>query len=222
MAARKPSISLREERAVTLGIDIKNGLTAKNHFLLRQRTYEAGAPYLTAIDPGVNNLGVSIWDIEKQVLKWAGLIEHHPIFKSHPKVVGIVRSIVAYQNDMGEYIVDMMDSSREIVIEMPQVYTDTRSWKGDPGDILKLTLTVGALMERFSTLKTWRNNSESEITLVRPQKWKGQLPKEVTARRVKKKLDPQEKELVELPDSEGLDHNVFDAIGIGLWALDRW
>jgi hypothetical protein len=51
---------------------------------------------------------------------------------------------------------------------------------------------------------------------VLPNKWKGNLPKKICKDRCKAVLTPEELARVKTED-----HNVWDAIGIGLWYLGR-
>ena len=57
------------------------------------------------------------------------------------------------------------------------------------------------------------------ILHVTPAQWKGQTPKKVTEQRARKALTWDELVAVELPSARSLHHNVWDAVGIGLW---RW
>lgn len=67
------------------------------------------------------------------------------------------------------------------------------------------------------------------IEYVTAHGWKGETPKDVTARRImgpeRPILLPEELEILRrilaaIP--KGLHHNVLDALGIGLWKLRRW
>lgn len=95
------------------------------------------------------------------------------------------------------------------VSEFPKVYTVGKS-KGDPDDLLQLAGVVGALTGKLGP---------GEI--VRPYQWKGQVPKPVMVERIKSKLTAEELELVRLPRAKSLHHNIWDAVGIGLWYFDH-
>lgn len=90
------------------------------------------------------------------------------------------------------------------VIEKPQVYNVARS-KGDPNDLIDLAIKVGMLC-------AWYPNHE----LVLPREWKGQLPKDVCWNRALEVLTPSELSVI-----KGSDHNMRDAIALGLWKLGR-
>jgi hypothetical protein len=88
----------------------------------------------------------------------------------------------------------------ESVIEMPRVYGG-RSAKGDTQDLLTLAYHVA----RFSILTGY-------TTLVHPQEWKGQVPKDVCARRVLSRLTEAEHACIPELARTRL-HNVHDVIG---------
>jgi hypothetical protein len=63
-----------------------------------------------------------------------------------------------------------------------------------------------------------------EIRFVTPHEWKGSLPKEVCHARIQKKLTPAELGILAVASSKirgSLVHNLWDAVGIGLFALGR-
>lgn len=94
----------------------------------------------------------------------------------------------------------------EAVVEMPTA----RRRHPRPDDILKLAALAGQCVARYRT-----------CTTVSPQRWKGQLPKAVCQKRVFSRLTKKEITLA----SWGLvklDHNAWDAIGIGLYFLGRF
>lgn len=91
------------------------------------------------------------------------------------------------------------------VLEVPVIY-DRRRWEGDPNDLVAIAAAGGFVLgtatpKRFKTIT--------------PQDWKGQTPKPIQAKRTLAKLSKQERKLA------FSDHNVVDAIGIGLWELQR-
>lgn len=94
----------------------------------------------------------------------------------------------------------------DLVIEKPQIYQG-RKQKGDPNDLIDLAMVVGA----------WRHE-HPYTELVKPRQWKGQVPKAVMTKRILSKLT--DAELAVLGDLKS-NHNVVDAVGIGLWKLGR-
>ncbi len=107
-----------------------------------------------------------------------------------------------------------------LVIEKPEVYQQ-RFWKGDPRDLIDLAMIVGAIIKEAPP--------EVLIQTVFPKQWKGQVPREVEGNRTRKKLDSTELALTKKPEVYGrpttappsLIHNMFSAIGIGLWVVGR-
>lgn len=101
-----------------------------------------------------------------------------------------------------------------VAIEVPQVYTAVRA-KGDPNQLLPLYgigAAIGALLPN------------ARIVEYRPAQWAGQLPKTTKHREAKQSLRGarimsrlSETECLLVPD----DHDVIDAIGIGLHHLGR-
>ncbi len=102
-----------------------------------------------------------------------------------------------------------------LIFEWPQIY-DSRSpgkTKGqDPNDMLPLAAIGGAVGAVFSP-----------ITILKPREWKGQVSKPkkgetyIIERRVRKRLGLKEIEVM-----HSTAHDMFDAIGMGLWSLGRF
>ena len=88
--------------------------------------------------------------------------------------------------------------------------------KGDPNDILYLMLINGAILKSVPC---------KDADLVRVTTWKGQTPKEQMRKRIlgdaefniQPKLSPAELRIL----GDNPNHNVLDAVGIGLWVLKR-
>lgn len=86
-----------------------------------------------------------------------------------------------------------------------------------PQDILTLAKGAHRLAGRYDTLGV-------VVHFVVPFKWKGQVPKEIHHARVWAVLSDAEKEIVNKAVrgvAPSKRHNVFDAIGIGLWVRDQ-
>jgi hypothetical protein len=80
--------------------------------------------------------------------------------------------------------------------------------RGNPNDILDLMATNGSL---FAAIP-------AKMRLYAPvTQWKKQVPKDVMAKRIFARLSAEELSLL----GEKPDHNVLDAVGIGLWDLKR-
>lgn len=102
----------------------------------------------------------------------------------------------------------LIHEDEDLFVELPQVYRQ-RNQKGDPNDLIAVAVTVGALKGR------WKST-----TLVLPRTWKGNVPKKVTEERAKKALSAEELARTTGIPAGKMNH-VWDAIGLGLWALGR-
>jgi hypothetical protein len=100
-----------------------------------------------------------------------------------------------------------MRPSNKTVIELPQSYR-LEHQKGDQNDLIRLAYQAGRLEERHGAV--------GNTVLVLPRQWKGQRPKKVTRARAELVLDPYELTLIRSDD-----HNLWDAVAIGLRDLGR-
>jgi len=98
-----------------------------------------------------------------------------------------------------------------VVLEVPRVY-DRRRWKGDPNDLIDISIAGGILAGALRA---------EQVKPIRPQDWKGQTPKAVQTERTVAKLTKAELEKLEGVTTKSKLHNVIDAVGIGLWELKR-
>lgn len=106
-----------------------------------------------------------------------------------------------------EFAVEFLRPVDVLVIEVPQVY-QARFLKGDPNDLVSIALVAGNILQVPATVRR----------VISPHQWKGNVPKDVTKNRVLLNLSATERELIQdHPAPEGLKHNIYDAIGIGLW-----
>lgn len=104
------------------------------------------------------------------------------------------------------------DEPFQLVIELPRVYAAAHQ-KGDQNDLIQLAGTVGMLGGFLPGVSSRQS--------VYPRDWKGSLDADAFIERIKQRLDAAEHLRVELPSTSSLQHNVWDAIGIGLHALGR-
>lgn len=99
-----------------------------------------------------------------------------------------------------------------VIIEKPQWRPKEK--KIDINDLISLAVMVGELKERYSVF--------SRVELVLPTTWKGSVPKRVMCDRVLSRMMINEREkLPRRPRAKDYDHNMLDAVGIGLWKLGR-
>lgn len=97
------------------------------------------------------------------------------------------------------------------VFEHPKVYPHGQGAKTNPNDLFGLVWCLGRIQGMVEGI----TGLEPEIETVFPRGWKGQTPKDIQNKRDMAKLE--EHELACVPNN----HNVKDAVGIGLWALGR-
>lgn len=109
----------------------------------------------------------------------------------------------------------------KVILERPQAYQRRPGkTKGDPNDLILIAIAggvvLGTVMEHSDII--------TEVELVRPAEWKGQVPKEISHRRMFANLTKAEcavatSAAATIPIS--LRHNCYDGIALGLWALGR-
>lgn len=104
------------------------------------------------------------------------------------------------------------------VVEMPVVYPGSKKGN-DPNDLLALTGVGGAFVSIVQYALTGAISTPISVKTVKPAEWKGQVPKQIMNERVQKKLSKEE--LGKVVSVGALDHNTWDAVGIGLFALGR-
>lgn len=118
----------------------------------------------------------------------------------------------------GEYTRPSILVFDEVLIESPRLRP--RGEK-NPNAILLLARRAGEWGGRYAS---------SPVKYITPNEWKKSTPDVISTQRTKNALDVDESRIVEwvfsrLPGKKGLAesrrHNVYDAIGIGLWAVKR-
>lgn len=100
-----------------------------------------------------------------------------------------------------------------LAIEIPRVYPAARQ-KGDQNDLINLAVVAGGVAGHFAP---------GLVTRYYPRDWKGSVNPEESNRRVVERLGASELETMartECPKS--LQHNLIDAIGVGLFHLGRF
>lgn len=96
-----------------------------------------------------------------------------------------------------------------VVCEKPQVYQGAKNTKdANPADLIDLAVSVGACM-----------SAAPRAYSVAPNHWKGQVPKNIHHERYEPRLTPAMRSCINVV-APGLQHNVRDAICMGLWWFD--
>ena len=149
---------------------------------------------MLTIDPSIKALGWSVFDTSPAYL-CSGFI-------NLPKSSSFVTNI----NQMTQKVVKLATFNKidYAVIEQPEIF---RSGKGEAcissGAIIKLT---GCAFSIYGALTM----TGVDVTMVKVTRWKGNVPKHVTQRRVKRHWGT-------CPSN----HNEADAVGIGDWAVRK-
>ena len=160
---------------------------------------------LASVDPGQHGNGVAIFLAGRLVhAEYAGVLEGqvHPALRPEEPTTEVLTDVA-----MTHGPIDLL------VVEVPQVY-DQQKQSGRQEDLIQLALVAGAV------LRGARPCVRKAID-VKAARWKGQVDKPIMIKRVMSKLSFEEHAAVVLPSAKGLHHNVWDAIGIGLWRLGR-
>lgn len=157
---------------------------------------------ILSIDPGIRGCGAALWT-DLGSLCQAGYVVND--IKSGSDLEAI--RYMAYAVD--GWITGHGMITR-LVFEWPQVYAGPQN-KINANDLLTLAGVDAAIATRIP----------AAVAQYLPREWKGQLPKgEAFEARVKDRLGPEVAN-VTLPRG-GLAHNVWDAIGIGLFFFGRF
>lgn len=113
--------------------------------------------------------------------------------------------------DKTNHILDQLPLSTYdvFVAEVPS-FNDKRARRGDPDKLVPMVMISVGARARCAATKTY---------FPRPSEWKGQTPKDVHQRRLVAQLDEYGVGLVR---EKGHDHHdVWDAVGLALWALEK-
>jgi hypothetical protein len=156
---------------------------------------------ILAIDPGCRGCGCALF--EGTTLYRADYVESG--FGRGNDVV----NALSMANQVRAWIPMWSRYEDRLFIEVPRVYPAARQ-KGDQNDLIALTLVVGAIVGRF----------DGKATQYFPRDWKGTLNGDDFIKVIQGKLTPEERPSVTLP-AKSLQHNVWDAVGIGLKAVGR-
>jgi hypothetical protein len=164
---------------------------------------------LLAIDPGKWKAGAALFSDEGTLLSAKLLSSRSKNPAQAAKEIG---------DEAAWFCMGQVDT---VCCEMPNIRKRSRQ-KGDPNDLLYLTLINGAV---FTAVE-----AESR-DLVPVNDWKGSIDKEVMAGRITGRWPEGFEPLVAMPAKLSVtelrllgdepNHNVLDAVGIGLWKLKR-
>jgi hypothetical protein len=161
--------------------------------------------FALSIDPG-EHIGWALWDWGSSARDWESSALLYGCGVGDPSYLSTDKWESVRHEDKVRIL--------ECVIEMPQVYPRSRGVP--PNDIVKLAFTAGRLAETM-----WLRSLGGVRTMT-PHEWKGVMPKDVCRGRILAHLSQEEmsiftKACESFP--KGQQHDVVDAIGIGLVAF---
>lgn len=158
---------------------------------------------MLAIDPGKRACGVALFN-QDTTLNCAGYVTAEKE-KDGPRAWLALASAIERWLDNDCAAID------QIVFEQPGSYRSDKPYKTL---ILQDLVAINALLcGRFP---------KAEFHRYRPNEWKGSMNKEQTQARAYARLQPFETQVIKLPQPKSRQHNVWDAIGIGLHHLGRF
>lgn len=169
---------------------------------------------LIAIDPGVHSMAIAVFHDDGTLLD-AWNEESKSVFLTNVKPS--VAEQVARWGSPSVRLINRLQSHvrlerNRIVGERQVVYPGAKGLKTNPNDLLDLAMCAGAFYGALCV------DMVATLTIVEPAAWKAQVPKDITRTRIEGLLGSTEKMLIK---KGGEMHNIYDAIGIGLFALGR-
>lgn len=154
--------------------------------------------FLVAVDPGTTQAGVAVFDQVNCLLR-VRLIAPPKKYALPVRMTLAVQEAAQMASELG--VVRFRG-----VVEQPRKYPGSPE---DPNDLIKLGEIGGLILGTFRP---------QEVMNPTPTDWKPSIPKDKFAPRILQELSADERRR----GGELLDnHNVVDAVGIGLWALGR-
>jgi hypothetical protein len=154
---------------------------------------------LLAIDPGLRGVGLAYF--VDATLVHANYVPNTVEGVGPAAWFGMGDAVYHYMKDRG-YRVDVY------VTEYPQVYKVS---PGDPNDLIQIAAVAAACGCSF--------NLERAVGY-RPRAWKGTTPKTRHHPRILAKLSDEEKATI-AEKRKTYAHNVYDAIGLGIYELEH-
>lgn len=159
-----------------------------------------------AIDPSIKALGWAL--VRGSVVIASGVIKERRARRGGRGGRGAkkvpVADRVARMVDLVDAVFDnggQLKAGDKVVIECPEIYGSGKGVVANAsGSVLTLASVAWGLWGHFRAYGIL-------VVMARPREWKGNVPKEIMQRRIKRRLGW-------VPE----DHNEADAVGIGLWA----
>lgn len=169
-------------------------------------SYRISAQTVLAVDPGIRGSGVSYF-VGDELVRCAYVA--NPCTHGNDAI-----ACIQMASAITNYFAKKCDAVHRLFFEWPQVYNGRQ--KGDPNDLLPLVGVCIALSVRLNV----------PTTHVKPREWKGTQAKgDAFTHRVVSRLSLSE--MAAYSDglqttSRSLQHNVIDAVGLGLFTVGRF
>lgn len=169
---------------------------------------------LIAIDPGVHSMAIAVFGDGGALLDaWNEGRFHVADGRGEDDISNVVECwgspSVRLINRLQSHV--RLERNR-IVGERQVVYPGAKGLKTNPNDLLDLAMCAGAFYGALCV------DMAATLTVVEPAEWKAQVPKDITRKRIEGLLSHSEPLSIK---KGGEMHNVYDAIGIGLFAIGR-
>lgn len=152
---------------------------------------------LVAIDPGTKLSGFASFEngrfVTAGVVRWG-----------HGDRVQRARA-------MGRALYACVGVADAVVCEHMQHYKNDR--KSQPNDLIAVELAGGILIQSVA-------HPSAQVLHPSARTWKGTVPKPIHNERIKAKF-PEAVDLLNATVPTGQHNHIWDAIGLGAWALDR-
>lgn len=162
---------------------------------------ELSPRYYVSVDPGVEGPALAVFSAWGKLLT-AGLIR--PVDGNEDPIWRAARGISISAQDG-------WPPGVRVLVERPKIYPRSRS-KADPNDLIVTALVAGAAALAITT-----KARVGDACFVEPWEWKGDVDGDVMVNRIKERWTTSaDREVAVLP-TESLAHNVWDAIGLGIW-----
>lgn len=169
---------------------------------------------LIAIDPGVHSMAIAVFNDNKVLVDaWN---EESAMFAGS-FCGALFDEVLQRWGSPSVRLINRLQSHvrlerNRVVGERQVVYPGAKGLKTNPNDLLDLAMCAGAFYGALCV------DMAASLQLVEPAEWKAQVPKDITRKRIEGFLTTSEKVNIK---KGGEMHNVYDAIGIGLFALGR-